>query len=207
MYGTVYGFGAYDIGYRLVPPAAGSSSWTADFVGFPGGALGAEPNGGIIADANGAFYGTMVTGGQGSSGDINNTGCGTIFQVTLGPAPGTWGEQALMFSCGWAGEAPKGGLVMNANGSIFGAVLGGVSDGRSSRSSDTSGILFELDQPYGYGTLSAVHYFVGSAIAGVASVDGAQPNGDLAIDKSGNVYGTTQRGGANAGGVVFMVTP
>jgi hypothetical protein len=205
LYGTLSG-PAFDVGYRLIPPAPGSSDWTADFVGFPGGILGAKPNGGIIADANGALYGTMKTGGEGSSGDLNNTGCGTIYQVTLAPQGG-WGDAALMFTCGWGGEVPQGGLVMNANGSIFGAVLGGVSDGRSSLSSDTSGILFELDQPYGYGTLSAVHYFTGSAIAGVATVDGAQPNGDLAIDKNGNIYGTTQRGGVNAGGVVYMLTP
>jgi uncharacterized repeat protein (TIGR03803 family) len=174
-----------NVGFRLRPPPAGSSEWTADYVVFPGGFLGVGPTGSVIADANGALYGTMAYGGW--------SGCGTIYQVTLGPAPGTWGEQALSFTCGLGGDSPNGGLVMTANGSIFGTAFG--------QSLPTRGILFELDQPYGYGTLSTIHLFNGGAD------DGWLPSGDLAIDQNGNIFGTTTAGGTTNGGIVFMVTP
>ena len=37
--------------------------------------------------------------------------------------------------------------------------------------------------------------------------DGSIPNGNLIFDKIGNLYGTTQRGGANSGGTVFELSP
>jgi uncharacterized repeat protein (TIGR03803 family) len=37
--------------------------------------------------------------------------------------------------------------------------------------------------------------------------DGDIPNGGLVFDSSGNLYGTTQRGGAYGGGTVFELTP
>jgi uncharacterized repeat protein (TIGR03803 family) len=37
--------------------------------------------------------------------------------------------------------------------------------------------------------------------------DGSQPLSDLIVDPAGNLYGTTQGGGANGAGVVFKVTP
>jgi uncharacterized repeat protein (TIGR03803 family) len=37
--------------------------------------------------------------------------------------------------------------------------------------------------------------------------DGNRPSGDLLFDQSGNIYGTTGRGGATSNGVVFELTP
>lgn len=42
---------------------------------------------------------------------------------------------------------------------------------------------------------------------GTNAGDGSIPNGGLVFDSAGNLYGTTQRGGANAGGTVFELTP
>jgi uncharacterized repeat protein (TIGR03803 family) len=36
--------------------------------------------------------------------------------------------------------------------------------------------------------------------------DGEIPTGSLVADKSGNLYGTTERGGANGSGTVFKLT-
>jgi uncharacterized repeat protein (TIGR03803 family) len=66
---------------------------------------------------------------------------------------------------------------------------------------------------------SAIFLLVASALAsgqgretvlysfGTNANDGSIPNGGLVFDAAGNLYGTTQRGGANAGGVVFELTP
>src|SRR5580693_9325078 len=37
--------------------------------------------------------------------------------------------------------------------------------------------------------------------------DGASPHSTLIVDKLGNLYGTTQSGGANNAGTVFSLTP
>jgi uncharacterized repeat protein (TIGR03803 family) len=75
--------------------------------------------------------------------------------------------------------------------------------------------------------MSKVRFFVSSAIVllvasalalgqaketvlysfGTNANDGSTPNGGLAFDHAGNLYGTTQRGGANGGGIVFELTP
>ncbi|MBV8653410.1 MAG: hypothetical protein JO255_18240, partial [Alphaproteobacteria bacterium] len=90
-------------------------------------------------------------------------------------------------------------LAMNANGSIFGtASAGGFGLGT---------ILYELDQPYGYGTLKLAHAFaITSGSGGVAS-DGLLANGDLATDENGNVFGTTFSGGANGRGIIYLFKP
>jgi len=37
--------------------------------------------------------------------------------------------------------------------------------------------------------------------------DGAGPQAGVTLDSKGNIYGTTQIGGPNYGGVVFEITP
>ena len=54
----------------------------------------------------------------------------------------------------------------------------------------------------GNGTYSVIHNFAGG------TSDGASPGGnDLVVGTDGNIYGTTQAGGANNGGVIFSMTP
>ena len=48
-------------------------------------------------------------------------------------------------------------------------------------------------------TFTVLHTFSGGG-------DGAQPYAGLAMDASGNLYGTTAQGGANAGGTVFKLS-
>jgi len=45
-----------------------------------------------------------------------------------------------------------------------------------------------------------LHSFTG------ANGDGALPHGDLVFDAAGNLYGTTEIGGANSQGSVFKLT-
>ena len=52
-------------------------------------------------------------------------------------------------------------------------------------------------------TLATVVEFTGNG----ASNKGSYPNGALALDSDGNLYGTTQQGGANGVGTVFKTTP
>ena len=51
------------------------------FHGFDGD----NPIGGVIQDTNGTFYGTTTSGGSGTACD--NSGCGTVFSLSLGLGP------------------------------------------------------------------------------------------------------------------------
>jgi hypothetical protein len=61
------------------------------------------------------------------------------------------------------------------------------------------GALFELTPAAGGPwTYKVVHAF-GSG------TDGYHPSGDLILDSSGNLYGTTQAGGEQGAGIVFQI--
>ncbi len=63
-----------------------------------------------------------------------------------------------------------------------------------SRGDLNDGTVFELAAD---GTETVVHSFTGA--------DGQSPQAGVILDSAGNVYGTTQYGGANGDGVVFEV--
>lgn len=87
------------------------------------------------------------------------------------------------------GSAPASPLTLDAAGNLFGTTgLGGSSD---------LGTVFELSAD---GTETVLYSFTGG-------LDGSVPFGVLLQDASGNLYGTTEVGGANKGGVAFKLTP
>ena len=94
------------------------------------------------------------------------------------------------------GETPVGGLVLDAKGNVYGVTqyggyqLGGCDEGGC-------GTVFKLDPS---GKKTTLHQFTATGN------DGALPNAGLAIDKAGNLYGTTVFGGVGFG-VVFKITP
>ncbi len=71
------------------------------------------------------------------------------------------------------------------------------------RTSGVAGLLalaLAATGPVKAATFQSLYSFVGGA-------DGAAPNGQLAADKSGMLYGTTDTGGAGGGGTVFRFDP
>jgi uncharacterized repeat protein (TIGR03803 family) len=101
-----------------------------------------------------------------------------------------------VFGVGSDGAHPFG-LVFGHNGLLYGNTTNGGSDG-------VSGTIFSLapaaaGQPW---TETIVWNF------NVATSDGAVPKGNLAIDKSGALYGTTSGSGGPAPyGTVFKLVP
>jgi len=160
---------------------------------------GEEPEAGVIFDAAGNLYGTTVYGGA------NNDG--VVFELTPG-TNGSWTEKVLHSFAfdGKDGVSPYGGLVFDAAGNLYGTTaVGGIRNG---------GIVFELTPgPDGNWTEKVLHSFEepGHYQAG--------PFGGLAIDASGNLYGTTygggivsdncapSSGGSSGCGRVFELTP
>jgi len=166
---------------------------------------GAWPDGGLIADASGNFYGVTTAGGSSSTCDLSTYfyGCGTVYEVM----PGTpWTEKVLYsFNGGTDGVNPLGQLVFDPAGNLYGVTPNG---GSSCPESNLGcGVVFKLSPPTAEGgawTETILYSFHGGQ-------DGANPQGGLALDRSGNLYGVTFYGGgvSNCGGcgTVFKLTP
>ena len=91
------------------------------------------------------------------------------------------------------GAFPKAGLIMDANGALYGTTNAGGANGY--------GTVFKLSAltPRKYTTL---YSFCQSAHC----IDGSYPEGGVTADSKGNLYGTTSEGGANGYGTVFKLT-
>ena len=89
-------------------------------------------------------------------------------------------------------EVPKGQLIMDGSGNLYGTTTGG--------GSGNGGVVYELspDGSGGYNE-TVLHNFSGT--------DGFQPAAGLIMDGSGNLYGTTTSGGSGNGGIVYELSP
>jgi uncharacterized repeat protein (TIGR03803 family) len=117
----------------------------------------------------------------------------------LSPAPGGGWNQEVLHAFGKTasdGKEPEAALIFDAKGNLYGTTAGGGVNGR--------GTVFEL-MPNGDGTWTEqVLYSFGAE----SSKDGQLPYGSLIFDKTGNLYGTTQQGGAYSSyGTVFELSP
>src|ERR1022692_3318787 len=94
---------------------------------------------------------------------------------------------------GTDGTLPYGGLIFDAAGNLYGTTsVGGTSN---------TGTVFELTPAAdGTWTEKVLHSFSGGT-------DGIHPYAGLIFDAAGNLYGTTELGGAYGYGTVFEVTP
>src|SRR5579864_5019212 len=81
---TQFGGTGNGVVFEVVRSGADAPFSTSAIYTFRGGADGAVPYAGRVADATGNFYGTTSSGGTGCSG----IGCGTVFELT--PAGASW---------------------------------------------------------------------------------------------------------------------
>ncbi len=154
----------------------GSSPTESVLYSFGTGNNGKYPNGGLVMDASGNLYGTTSFGGTYNKG--------TVFKIT--PS----GVESVLYSFGPDNDEhwPNGGLVMDASGNLYGTTAKG--------GTYNKGTVFKIT-PSG---VESVLYSFGNGN------NGKYPNGGLLMDASGNLYGTTERGGTNNFGTVFKIT-
>jgi len=88
------------------------------------------------------------------------------------------------------GEIPQAGLVRDASGNFYGTTQAG--------GAFNQGTAFKLSSN---GTFILLHTF------GSTASDGTAPEAPLILDSRGNLYGTTNSGGAHGKGTVFKLTP
>jgi hypothetical protein len=95
------------------------------------------------------------------------------------------------------GGDPRGGLLKDASGNLYGVTVGGGAN-------LGGGTIFELiPARHGVWKHKILHSFC--AVAGCP--DGANPDSGLIADISGNLYGTTPAGGKYDQGIAYELTP
>lgn len=190
---------------------------------FRAGNDGSMPAAGLIRDSAGNLYGT-ASGFSGGAGvlfkidssnhysvlyeldtrdygvpyaDVSfcygNSICGTQYQCEGGAV---WrytisGTFTILYSPPdyYAGCWLAGGVVQDKAGNLYSTASGG--------GGGDSGTIFEV---FAHGGGTTLYSFPGPN-------DGYYPQGDLLIDKQGNLYGTTPYGGDSGYGTVWKLTP
>jgi hypothetical protein len=168
---------------------------------FTEGVDGGFPNGPLIFDSAGNLYGTAFSGGTG-----NGCQCGVVFELSH-TSNGLWKETVLhTFSGNADGSIPFAGLAFDSAGNLYGTTYRG--GDLSGCDGYGCGVAFQLSPvANGHWRETVLHSFTGGT-------DGSQPRAGLAVDRTGNVYGTTPDGGEpNCGfhqtgcGVAFELSP
>jgi hypothetical protein len=230
LYGATSGGGSSDCWgsvcgtvYQLAPPSQPNAAWSETvlhvFLGHTYGD-GSSLQGGLVMDSAGNLYGSTGYGGTGNCEVVGTyPGCGTVYELSP-PAQkgGAWTEAILYnFQGGNDGFVPLGDLVFDNTGNLYGATIFGGGHGTNCGDAfyQYCGTIYELSPPQKQGGAWAeqvLYSFKGIPWGAATRGDGAWPNGGLAIDSTGAVYGTTQLGGSPAGahpgwGTVFKLTP
>ena len=218
--------GALGLGAIFAMTPDGARARVASFTGNAGAVPGSNPRGGLVADANGVFYGT-------ASGGAANLG--TVFKILQDNSFVPLAE----FS-GANGAAPYAGLALGADGNFYGTTRVGGANGL--------GTVFRVTPA---GVISTLHSFAGTdgslpeaallvapdgTLYGATSADGGSGSGTifrlppggplatlfhftgtggatpgdlctgvLAFGPEGNLYGTASAGGSLGGGTVFRI--
>jgi len=190
LWGTTTGGGANGGGTLFKIAPNGSYSIVRNFPEYSGD--GYWPFATLVQDKQGNLWGT-TSGGGSYPGTCAGGGCGTVFEIAAK------GAYSIVHSFDpTQAFRPVAPLLLDASGNLWSITeLGGAYGG---------GTVFEIAAN---GTYSVIYGFVGGTL-------GAYPSTGLVGDKTGNLWGTTEFGGAgnlhclgqgHTCGVVFELTP
>lgn len=211
LYGTTYSGGSdYHGGQGVVFKMSNrGAGWTfSPIFTFNSQSEGDDPANGVVLSPDGVLYGTtrghslhIAAFGYAPTNDFfpvddlygaaeaNGVGDGTVFE--LSPSGSGWTENTLHSFIAAGGYFPRGDLIFDPAGNLYGTTeLEGPGGG---------GTVFELT-PTGNGWMLSHGY----------GLDGFLQDGPLAgvvRDSAGNLYGTGFQLGSNNVGLVFKLTP
>jgi uncharacterized repeat protein (TIGR03803 family) len=160
-------------------------TWSFNLIhAFTGGNDGWGPIGGVTLDSIGNAFGVTYMGGDGASCQY---GCGTVYEFS--PSGSGWTENILYAFMNGSGIYPSG-VLLDVSGNLYG------STGFTQNGGSSGGVVFELSPSGGS--------WIYAELLELASNAGAV-NG-LAVDNSGNLYGTTSGDDISNYGSVFKLT-
>jgi uncharacterized repeat protein (TIGR03803 family) len=147
----------------------------------------------VTLDEAGNIYGTTYYGGR-----YGSSGPGTVFKLTRRGS--SWTLTSLYDFSGQAdGGKPYGGVVFGPDGALYGTASSGGFYGY--------GVVYKLQPPpsrcaavFCYWTETVLYNFTDLS-------DGWSPQGSLAFDAAGNIYGTVLYGGYDGAGVAYKLSP
>jgi uncharacterized repeat protein (TIGR03803 family) len=178
--GNVYGAaGAGGMGYGTIFQLSnpGGTGWKYAVLHTFTAEEGGTPVGGVILDGRGNVYGAAAGGGVDRHG--------TIFELL---ARKSWKMKVLHTFAGADGDSPFITPIFDSSGNLYGTTYSG---GTIQSCYDACGLVYEL-APTGRGEWDETVLFQFGAVEG----DGYQPLAGVALDSTGNLYGTTTKGGA-----------
>jgi uncharacterized repeat protein (TIGR03803 family) len=186
LFGTAYGGGA-GAGVVYTLDAAGHQTVLYSFTGGPDGG---EPYAGVIRDSAGNLYGTTFSGGTAGYNATGYAGFGVVYKLDAS------GQERVLhiFRGGPGGSDPSAGVIRDSDGNLYGTTFDGGAEGY--------GVVYKVDTTH---QETALYTFAGGA-------DGGNPQAGVIRDSAGNLYGTTEGGGAYSSsscyagcGVVYRV--
>lgn len=191
------GFGTFA---KFSPPKLGTL-WNKKVLHtFSAGANGAVPDGNLVADAAGNFYGSTAEGGdKNCSAGVPPPGCGIIFKLSRTPHGG-WKESVLYTFTALSDGFGTVDVILDAQGNLYGVdVVGGPDP-------NAGGVVFKLTPtPTGPWKRTILYTFI-------YGPNGVFPYAGVVFDGAGNLYGTTTMGGdmscgRGGCGIVYKLTP
>jgi uncharacterized repeat protein (TIGR03803 family) len=208
--GNLYGttpYGGSGVGVVFKLDSNGNETTLYTFPGPDTGPDGANPVGGLVADASGNLYGTTVHGGTSvctlfvpspPPGHLRSIGCGTVFKID------TSGRESILYRFTGGntsdGAFPATNLALGSSGILYGTTPNGGSQLCFTLSGQTSGCgtVFDVDTS---GNEAVLYTF------NTVGLDGSFPF-NLVRSSVGNLFGSTVSGGADpdhGGGTIFQL--
>jgi uncharacterized repeat protein (TIGR03803 family) len=182
LYGTTSTGGEYGNGnvFQLAPSG---TSWTENILHqFELLSDGGIPYAGIVLDHAGNLYGATTDGGGGGS-----NGGGTIFEMS--PSDGAWTFTVIYSLPGWGISGSFRNLLVGSNKIYATTHCDGAND---------AGTVYELTHTSKGWTYTSLYVFTGGT-------DGLFSFSNLVLDRTGDLYGTTNLGGQFGEGVLFKI--
>jgi len=201
-YGTTFwGGGSSGAGtvYEMTPPSQPGGAWTETVIhrfSYNSIDMGLSPWGGLAIDKNGDLFGTAWLGGSCGS-------CGLVFELSPPKQPGgRWKYQIIhdFQDDGFDGINPRANVTIDAQGTHL---FGTTASGGTGPCVGGCGAVFELSLNGGIWAENVLHSFPAHGSGFEAS---GGTGGGVALDASGNVYGTTYEDGLGLG-TVFELSP
>jgi uncharacterized repeat protein (TIGR03803 family) len=199
-YGTTFAGGAHDLGtvFKITPGGNLTTLYSFCSVGYPDCADGDLPRFGALVQAtNGDLYGTAPSGGA-------QIYYGTIFKITPGGTLTTLYSFCPQSGCP-DGDDPRGTLVQDTNGNLYGTTFAGGANGFGTVFSLSVGLGPFVETQTTSGKIGAAVKILGTNLTGATSVTFNGTTATFHVVSSSEITTTVPTGATT--GKVKVVTP